>query len=740
VSQREIIEQAVRSIASQRHLLGNDVVDLSLVALQQKLAALQQPVSKSGISTQFTSRNQLFDRSYLVVLAAGLPEKRDGSAWPDEILDQMWRSAEQIIRHWGGIVIEQASDERLALFGMKSDAEEAAQRAVRAALALQTELSLLPPDSPGRSDDELLLRIGLHRAQVDARAVANLEARRLPNGAINHMVRFVRRLKALAPPGRSLMCYDMSQAVGHLFEVEAMILPDAESAADSQSELYAIAYLATEDKGPDFWWHLRNNGMVPRLLGHQTEYDLLQQQFEQVVARRQARLVTVMGETGLGKSHLLYHFEQWLNMAPVSTLVLRGRVRACWWQWPRPPLGNALADLLDLRLYDSKRALQKKIKAGLSRYLPAEMVSDAAVVVENWLGLNNGEPDNYSVAQWLLMLVRLLKAIVSHDKSDRPSSELVTVAQEKPVEVVVLLLEDLHWADEASINLVEAIFRQCYNLPLLLIGSAEPALRDKRPSWPSDIPNNQHTLLKLSSLSAIEARHLVGAFLPHKAHKGPLPLKLYELLATGSRRTPLYIREAIRLLQLQGQLEPLEPLWMLSGLDKTSLAYVRPAVPPKEPVRVLPDSLPALFESQLTAVSAAALSVLQKAAIVGYSFSDTAVAYLSDKVANGSDPIDVSAVLDALLACGLIRRQPFSIYRQGRAFSFNHPLLRQIVYEQLSQKQRQQYQQRLAAWQEEQKPEYQVAVQLPDPTAFPDTTRQQQPVPGSMVDRPLRNQ
>jgi hypothetical protein len=716
VSRREIIEQAVRSITSQRHLLGNDVVDLSLVALQQKLAALQQPVSRSGISTQFTSRSQLFDRSYLVVMAAGFPEKHDGSAWPAEFLDQIWRSAEQLIRHWGGIVIEQASDERLALFGAKGDAVEAAQRAVRAALAIQTELSLLKADSPDRIDDELLLRIGLHRAPVDVRVVTNLEARGLPNDAIKHMVRFARRLKELAPAGRSLMCYQTSQAVSNLFEVEAMILPDAESAADSQAELYTIAYLVTEDKGPDFWWHLRNNGMVPRLLGHQTEYELLQQQFEQVAARRQAHLVTIMGETGLGKSHLLCHFEQWLNMAPVSALVLRGRVRACRWQWPRPPLGNALADLLDLRLYDSKRALQKKIKVGLSHYLPGAMVSDAAGVVENWLGLESGEHATNSVAQWLLMLVRLLKAIVGRDKSDRPSSELVTAAQEKPVEVVVLLLEDLHWADEASINFVEALFRQCHDLPLLLIGSAEPALRDRRPSWPTDIPNNQHTLLKLSPLSAIDARHLAGAFLPQA---GPLPLKLYELLATGSKRTPLYIREAIRLLQLQGQLEPAEPLWMLSGLDKTSLAYVRPTVPPKEPVRVLPDSLPALFESQLTAVSAAALAVLQKAAVVGYSFTDTAVTHLSDKVANGSDPTDVTAVLDALLACGLIRRQPFSIYRRGRAFSFNHPLLRQIVYEQLSQKQRQQYRQRLAAWQEEQKPDYQVVghqvvVPMPD--------------------------
>jgi hypothetical protein len=720
VSQREIIQQAVWSITSQRRLLGNDVVDLSLIALNQKLAALQQPVSKSGNSTRFTSRNQLFDRSYLVVMAVGFSEKRERDAWPAKILDQMWRSAEQIIRYWGGILIEQASDERLAFFGMKGDAEEAAQRAVRAALAIQTELSLLPPNSSGRSDDELRLRIGLHRAPVDARTIAKLEAHSLPNGAINHMVRFVRRLKALAPPGRSLMCYQMSQAVGHLFEVEAIILPDVESTADSHSESYPIAYLVTQDKEPDFWWHLRNNGMVPRLLGHQTEYELLQQQFEQVAARRQAHLVTIMSETGLGKSHLLYHFEQWLNMAPVSALVLRGRVRACWWQWPQPPLGNALADLLDLRLYDSKRALQKKIRAGLSRYLPADKVSDAAVVVENWLGLGNGEPDNYSVAQWLLTLVRLLKAIIGRDKSVRLSPKWAVVTQEKPVEAVVLLLEDLHWADEASINFVEALFRQCRDLPLLLVASAEQALRDKRPSWPTDIPNSQHTLLNLSPLSAIDARHLVGAFLPQAR---PLPLKLYDLLATGPKRTPLYIREAIRLLQLQGQLEPAEPLWMLSDLDKTSLAYVRPDAPAKEPVRVLPDSLPALLESQLTAVSAAALAVLQRAAVLGYSFSDAAVAYLGDGVANGSNPTELTAVLDALLACGLIRRQPFSIYRQGRAFSFNHPLLRQIVYEQLSQKQRQQYRQRLAAWQEEQEPEYRVVVQLPDPVVDPITTR-----------------
>ncbi len=470
----------------------------------------------------------------------------------------------------------------------------------------------------------------------------------------------------------------------------------------------------TAETATDFWLCLRSNHLVPHLIGRELEHQLLEGKLEQVIQQQSAHLVTIMGQAGLGKSHLLYHFEQWLKLVPGPVLLLRGRAAFGQVDWPLSPLGALLASLLDLHLLDSQEVMAQKIRTGLRRYLPETAVSEAVAIVEHWLGLATNATAAYSPAHWLMLMARLLRSVVAGAEA----------APQRP-EAVVVLLEDLHRADDLALNLVEALFRQCRDLPLLLIGSTQPMLRSERPSWPTDIHTAEHTMLKLPPLSPIDMRHLVNAFLPHLS---PVPLRLHEVLVAGGRVTPLYVREAIRLLQMEGRLEPDGPLWALTELNETNMVHV---VSPSRGGRYkLPNSLVGLFERQIAAVSPLARGVLQKAALLGDWFWDTAVAYLEQTETEASEAQklqleEIAAVLQALVACGLLRYQPFPVYRGATGYMFGHPRLRQTVQKRMAAQERQAYQQRLARWQP---PSGDILLAVPQLVTNRASTRQRQPV------------
>jgi hypothetical protein len=627
-----------------------------------------------------------------------------------------------LVQYWGGVVVRQSADLLIALFGLDGDEESASQRAVWSALAMQTELTVWQSERVSAwQNGRLQIRVGLHRGDVPLSLLYDATSEPFRG----HTMHLAHRLERAAATGGHLFSYDVHQSVSRYFEVEPLPLPPLPDENGSFASLQTVAYQVVVPKSVDFWQPLRSNGLIPRLIGREVEQQQLQQAFEQVLQQQRAHLVTVTGQAGVGKSHLLYHFEQWLNLAPVPVLLLRGRVKPGWVQWPKSPLGHLFASLLNLSLLDSKQVLQHKIRAGLRRYLPEANVITACAVAEQWLGLSNVQAVGYSPAHWLMVLVKLLRGVVSQQSAAEGG---------RAPQTVVLLLEDLHDADELSINFVEALFRQCRDLPLLLIGSAQPTLRSKRPSWPTDIPAEQQSALKLPPLSAIDTRHLISEFLPHLS---PVPLRLYEMLVAAARGNPLYIREAIRLLQLEGRLKPSEPLWSVSRLDEAGVGHV--IAPYRGGPPLLPDSLPALFERQVTAVSPMAHAVLQKAALVGCWFWDTAVAYLNQQQANAPNgqpvaihqPAAITAVLRALMACGLIRQQPFPVYRRAKGYMFCHPFVKQVLYEQISPQQRQYCQQQVRQWQQF---DEQILIAMPHLVANRESTGPIQLVSRSMVD------
>jgi class 3 adenylate cyclase len=684
VVQHNSLEQIVSSLEAYRHILGNDVVDLSVAALKQKLG--RQLDSLPVVREQPVHQTQA-----AVILVADLVNYTALSARLDAeelhvAMNQVWQWLDRVIQRWDGHIEQHRGDGLVAVFSLNRG-QDAPQRSVWAALAMQAELTLLQQQTHLLPRHALQMRIGLHLGNVTIGLVGSEQA----TMSVGETVRVAEQLEQLAPVGSALISHELYQLVGRWFEVEPF-MPADQVAAEAVQPLATATYLVVGDKPRNFWRHLRLNETIPHLIGREQEHDLLQQTLMQVVAQQQAHMLTILGRMGLGKSHLLYHFEQWLNLAPVSVLLLRGRVQPDWLQWPVSPLGNVLADLLGLRLHDSHYVLTHKIRTGLQTYLPAADVSEATAVLESWLGLSSDSStdtaDRFSLAKWLMVLVQLLQGVVAKETS----------RQERPIQAVVLLLEDLHRADESSLNFIEALFRQCQDLPLLLLASGRHTLRGKRPSWPTAIKANRHTLLKLLPLSIIDTRHLASAFMPQAT---TLPLTFYDFLVTEAKGIPLYIREAIRLLQLEGDL-------LTGDAAKSAFYSHRPGMLPALP-RVLSD----LFEYQLATLPQEMLVTLQQAAVVGYRFWDTAVSYLSSPKLNGRSESDVAIVLDKLRQAGLIRWQPFSVYRGAQAFSFNHMLLRRLLYQQVPAAQRQIYQQQMAVWHQQQQANRRGAFYLP---------------------------
>lgn len=709
MGQRETLEYAIQQISTHPHVLGQDVVDLSVAALRQKLMAL--PLTEASATT---AEQGLAKRYHVTVLTAVLPK----TAVSDPgATDWLWTFVHQLIEQWGGQVVQQSPQQCVALFKGEGDCAVGAVRAVGAALALKTELELPlvtrkqvehPLPEPDNRLDKWQMQVGLHCGI----AVDNGENGRFAENQPFHLANW---LSNIAPMGTVLLSQEVYEVAGQQFNIDPISLADllaekpmvatgVATADNSPSlpQLPKIIYQATEIKPPDFWGSLRNNNVIPHLIGGEGTYTLLQNKFEQVILEQKAHMVTIVGGLGSGKSHLLHHFEQWLTLVPQSVLLLRGRVYAEGMDhWPTPPLGNLLANLLGLQAHDSQAARHHKIYTGLLPYFSGKLLANMTATLKEWLSLEPTQNQPQNPAQWLLTIIKLCQAMVrpthnqtTNDNGYRPG-----------LQGMVVLLEDLHEADELAINFIEAIFRQCLDRPVLLIGTAQPSLQSKRSSWPTDISAHQHTLLNLAPLSAIEARHLVKLFLPTAS---TLPLNLYDLLVTSANGNPLYIREAVRLLQLDGRLERMGILWQKAYWRQSELPHLGTPIWPEKSLGLLPKSLPDLFASQLTAVSPMALSVLELAAAVGFQFQDTTLAYLHKRVNNNqsdqSDRLDqhsdITAVLHTLAACGLIRHHlfPIQLGNNSQIYTFNHQLLYEIVRERTAPQKQQQYQEILAEW------------------------------------------
>jgi predicted ATPase len=268
---------------------------------------------------------------------------------------------------------------------------------------------------------------------------------------------------------------------------------------------------------------------------------------------------------------------------------------------------------------------------------------------------------------------------------------LNAAVQQSPV---LLLLDDLHWADDGSLELFAYLARRCAAIPVLLLGTARPIFDETHPDWLRSLPN--HTRLDLQPLTPGHSRLLLHDIL----QKMPdIPATLQETIVTNAEGNPFYVEEYVKMLIDVGVIIKGDEHWQVD-LQRLGELHV-------------PPTLTGILQARLDRLSQPERTVLQQASVVGRIFWDDALHYLRAPVsvqAEASKGAKKPAALPAnnyealFLALDSLTRRELVFHRQTSAFAgtqeyiFKHAILRDVTYEQVLKSHRRQYHRQAAEW------------------------------------------
>ncbi|MBL8360933.1 MAG: AAA family ATPase [Rubrivivax sp.] len=625
---RATLRAAIEALEAQRGVLGDAVVDTATQPLREQLATLPE----GGPAPQALKHVSVL---FLDVVGPPLPEP---AAEPEDVhvvvAEALARCGETVRAH-GGKVMQTAGDGLLAAFGAPYAREDDAERAVRCGLALLAPAVQLRERARGRLGHQGWgLRVGIHTGPVLLGGGVD------DDGTIRGAtVNLAARMEQSAPPGALRISHDTWLQVRGVFDVA----PQPPLRVKGFDEPLTT-YLVERAKPRAFRVGTRGiEGIATPLVGRDAELAQLVAMLDEVSHQRALRATTLLGEPGLGKSRLLQELQAALETHPQRCWLLLGRAQPGSLGQPYGLLRDVLAWRLQIADSDSRDTAKAKIESGLLPWL-GEQATAKAHRIGHLLGLDHADSPHVRGLE-----PRLLRTLGFAALTDYLSGLSADGA------VAALLLEDLHWADEGSLDFLAHLVT-VPDLPLLLVATARPELLERRPAWPAEAAAGPlHATIRLQALDAVLGDQLARALLRHVADGAPA---LRELLVAQAEGNPFYMEELLRMFIDDGVLRAGGDSWQLQH-EQLQRARV-------------PATLVGVLQARLDALPAADRLALQKASIVGHVFWDQALAAI--------DPQAPSAV-PALQRRELVHPRDSSAFEGTAEAAFHHHLLHQVTYD-----------------------------------------------------------
>jgi hypothetical protein len=427
---------------------------------------------------------------------------------------------------------------------------------------------------------------------------------------------------------------------------------------DESTQRRARGGLATEPLGPMLLRGKADAIGVHRLLavgarasgrlesefvGRKRELDALSALLFEVAHERAGRLVTVIGEAGVGKSRLV---EEFLAAHADDAAVVRGRCLPYGEGITYWPLKEAIAQAAELRGDETVDEARARIRGLLGSALDAELVTER---VAETLGIADAVPEHKGT-QWAVG--RLIEE----------------VARERPL---VVVLDDIQWAEATFLDLVEYVVDNAETSPMLVLCMARPELLDGRLSWAS--PRDRTSLLFLKSLTQDESGRLVESLLDG----GALEPTALDRIVEASDGLPLFVEEMVAMLVAEGALHRENGRWVTADISQIAA----------------PATIHALLAARLDQLDPSERAVLERGSVEGQVFHRSAVEFLSPE----AERAGVDGHLSALVLKELVEPESAE-FSADAAYRFHHLLLRDVAYESLQKDQRALLHERFATW------------------------------------------
>ncbi len=319
-AQIEQLEKTIAGLEAQRTSLGEAVVETALAPLQLRLDELQRQRQDPEIQTKQAPEEQ---RKLVSVLCADLAGFTALSTTLDpeelrEIQQAYFAAVTPPIHKRGGVVEKYIGDAVLAVFGLPQAHEDDPERAVRAALEMQSALEELNSQRVGETGFPLHMRVGVSTGTV----LATLHPETGEFVVTGETVNLASRIQNLAPPGGVLIPYDTYRHLRGVFDVLAMEPVQVKGLPEPLA-----VYQVVRAKPRAFRPVVRGvEGIETPLVGRQSELKFLQDALLGAIEEHDGQVVTVCGEAGVGKSRLLYEFQNWFELLPDKCVCSRARL------------------------------------------------------------------------------------------------------------------------------------------------------------------------------------------------------------------------------------------------------------------------------------------------------------------------------------------------------------------------------------------------------------------------------
>jgi predicted ATPase/class 3 adenylate cyclase len=544
-----------------------------------------------------------------------------------EVLALYFSAMKPVLEGHGGTIEKYIGDAIMAVFGLPRIHEDDALRAVRAAATMREVLEKL--------NFTLLARFGVileNRTGVNTGEVVTGDTGASQRLATGDTVNVAARLEQAAPVGEVLIgesTYRLVRDVVEVVPVEPLELKGKPEPVPAY-RLLSVAAAARSTRPAD----------LP-LVGRAREIAAMDAEFRRSVAGPEGRLVTLLGEAGVGKSRLIEEFVR--NIAD-EAVVLQSRCLSygdgiTFW-----PLAEVFRQAAGIVPEDDEDDARAKLTSSFG-----ERLADATSRIESVMGLSERQ---YGKDELFWAVRAILQQLVRR----RP---------------LVVVFDDIHWAEPTFLDLIEQILDASLGVPLLLVCAARHELHEDRPSFAAG--RRTSSQIELGELSPEDSGLVVRNVLGEASLPGPLSQRILGL-AEGN---PLFIEQMLSMLIDDGLLREQAGRWVFPGAAE---------------VVSVPGNVSSLLGARLDRLGPTERMVIESASVIGLEFSSDAVSALAEESATRTD---LGPPLAALCRKQLIRRA-----EPGTAdhFRFGHILIRDTAYARLLKRTRARLHERFAAW------------------------------------------
>jgi class 3 adenylate cyclase/tetratricopeptide (TPR) repeat protein len=524
------------------------------------------------------------------------------------LVDGALRRLGQEVERYGGTVDKYIGDNVMALFGAPVAHEDDAERAVRAALGMQEAMGEVNETVP--EGVTFALRVGVNTGEVLAGAVGDGYT------VVGDTVNVASRLQTAGRPGSVTVGERTMRATSEAIRYEELEPLELKGKSEPVPAWEAVGLIA------EHAIVRAASGGEASLVGRDYEIGALESLYERVVREGRPHLVTLIGEAGVGKSRLLDEFERRIS-GPEAAL----RTGRClpygsgivFWA-----LGEVLREECGIFEADTSEEAWRKLATFVEHAL-GEASEPQAAIIGRSLGLDvpeelvpaDGDPER-ARESFFSALRSLIEA----------------VARRRPL---VLAFEDIHWADEGMLDVIEHL-AQWVRAPLMLLCLTRDELLEQRPTWGGGRRNA--TQLFLEPLTVEDTRELVTALLPGDAEVAPV-------VAERSGGNPLFAEEMVRRIIEEGSGEAVQ----------------------------LPDTVQAVLAARLDALDPFERRLVQQAAVVGRTFWASSLAGVAQ-----SEGRDLEEALTSLEAKDILAPGDEGRFAGERELAFKHVLIRDVAY------------------------------------------------------------